>query len=98
MKKGMPAETSSISRDMKILNKHGIHARPASLFIKTVNRFDSEITVEKDGTCVSGNSIMGLLTLEVYQGSTLRVHASGPDAEAALAAIEELVNNKFDEE
>lgn len=83
---------------MKILNKHGMHARPAALFIKTANGFESDIQIEKDGTKVSGKSIMGLLTLELYQGATMRIHADGPDAEAALNAIEALVNGKFEEE
>ncbi len=85
-------------QDLTILNQHGMHARPAALFIKTASRFAAEIELEKDGTKVSGRSIMGLLTLELYQGSKVRVHATGPDAEAALAAIAELVERKFDED
>lgn len=85
-------------RDLTILNKHGMHARPAAMFIKTASGFDSDIMIEKDGTKVSGKSIMGLLTMELYQGSTMRVYADGPDAEAALQALEELVKGKFDEE
>ncbi len=95
---GTPNDTPTMSREMKILNKHGMHARPAAMFIKVASRFESEILVEKDDTRISGKSIMGLLTLELYQGSVMTVSAIGPDAAAALDAIEELVNRKFDEE
>ncbi len=85
-------------RDLTIANQHGMHARPAALFIKTAARFDAEITIEKDDTRISGKSIMGLLTMELYQGAKMRVYAEGPDAEEALDALAELVRNKFDEE
>ena len=85
-------------RSLTIQNKHGMHARPAALLIKLAGQFDSEISIEKDGTKVSARSIMGLLTLELYHGSAITVCAEGPDADAALDAIEDLVNRKFDEE
>ncbi|HMP73685.1 MAG TPA: HPr family phosphocarrier protein [Kiritimatiellia bacterium] len=85
-------------RDMKILNRFGIHARPAALFVKTVSQFQSEITVEREDMSASGKSIMGLLTLEGYQGAVLTVTATGPDAEQALDALEELIANKFYED
>ena len=85
-------------RDLTIKNKHGMHARPAALFIKTASQFKSDIAIEKEGTKVSGRSIMGLLTLELYHGSAVRVHADGPDAKEALDALEALINRKFDEE
>ena len=85
-------------REFKILNKFGIHARPAALFVKTVSRFQSEITVERDELVASGKSIMGLLTLEGYQGAVLKVTASGPDCAEALDAIGELVEKKFYED
>lgn len=91
-----PANT--LQRQLTILNKHGMHARPAALLIKTAGQFSADINIEKDGTRVSGKSIMGLLTLEMYEGSTITVHAEGPDAAEALDAIEELVRNKFNEE
>lgn len=92
---GSPATRT---REMKILNQFGIHARPAALFVKTAGKFDAEITIEKDGSKVSGKSIMGLLTLEGHQGAKLRVHANGHDADKALAALQELVDNKFYED
>lgn len=85
-------------RDMTIANEHGMHARPAAMFIKMASGFDAEITIEKDDTRISGKSIMGLLTMELYQGAKMRVYADGPDADAALDALEELVRNKFDED
>lgn len=89
---------NALVRDFKIINVHGIHARPAAKFVKTASRFGCEITVEKSGMKVSGKSIMGLLTLEGHHGSTIRVIARGNDAEAALKAIGELIERKFDEE
>jgi len=98
-KEGTEAEAyETAEREVTIKNKYGIHARPAALFVKTAGRFSSEITVEKEGMVVAGKSIMGLLTLEGYLGSVLKLTAVGPDAEAALDALQELVDRKFDEE
>lgn len=88
----------SAVREFKILNKFGIHARPAALFVKTVSQFQSDVTVEREGMTASGKSIMGLLTLEGYQGSVLKITAVGPDADAALAAVGELIAKKFYED
>lgn len=85
-------------REFKILNKFGIHARPAALFVKTVSRFQSEVTVEREGMTASGKSIMGLLTIEGYQGAVLKITAAGPDADACLDAIGELIAKKFFED
>ena len=80
-------------------NHYGIHARPAALFVKAASQFDADIDVEKDGSVVSGKSIMGLMTLEAGPGSVLRISAEGPDSEAALDYLEQLiVKRKFDEE
>ncbi len=88
----------SAVREFKILNKYGIHARPAALFVKTVSRFQSEVTVERDDLVASGKSIMGLLTLEGYQGAVLKVTATGDDCDQVLDAIGELVAKKFFED
>ena len=80
------------------MNKFGIHARPAALFVKTVSQFQSDVTVWKDDNMASGKSIMGLLTLEGYFGSTLKVIATGNDADEALDAVGELIENKFFED
>lgn len=87
-----------LQRQMKILNQLGLHARPAALFVKAASRFESDITVEKDGNAVSGKSIMGLMTLEVGAGSLLMVTAEGPDAEEALDELQHLVDGKFFED
>src|SRR5512137_2426521 len=93
------ADGSSImTRDFKVSNKLGIHARPAAMFVKTANRFSCEIFVEKDGEKVNGKSIMGLMMLAAGPGSKLTVHATGHDASQALAELETLINRKFDEE
>jgi len=88
----------SVEREFQIMNKFGIHARPAALFVKTVGQFQSDVTIDKDGNMASGKSIMGLLTLEGYCGSKIKVTATGPDAEEALDAIGELIKNKFFED
>ena len=85
-----------ITREMKLLNKYGMHVRPAGLFAKVASRFDASIEVEKDGNVVSGKSIMALMTLEAVSGTVLRVSASGPQAVEALDALEALVERKFD--
>lgn len=84
-------------RDMVIINKLGVHARPAAMFVKVANRFQSDIYVEKDGEVVNGKSIMGLMMLAAGPGSKLRVKATGQDAADALNEIEALLKRKFDE-
>lgn len=85
-------------REFKILNKLGLHARPAALFVKTASRFTCDITIIKGNTEVSGKSIMGLMTLEAAPGATLKVAADGVDAEQALGEIQKLIENKFYED
>ncbi len=96
--KKLTGSQSSMTRDFLVSNKLGIHARPAAMFVKTANRFNCEIFVEKDGERVNGKSIMGLMMLAAGPGSTLTVHALGHDASQALAEIETLIKRKFDEE
>ena len=85
-------------REMEILNRYGIHARPAALFVKAASRYDADITVEKGGTTVSGKSIMGLMTLEASQGTKLKITASGDDASDVLDELQTLIESKFDED
>ena len=87
-----------MTKDFRVTNKLGIHARPAAMFVKTANRFHCDILVEKDGEKVNGKSIMGLMMLAAGPGSKLTVHADGQDASQALAELEILINRKFDEE
>ena len=86
------------TREFVIINKLGVHARPAAMFVKTTNRFVCNIFVEKDGEQVNGKSIMGLMMLAAGPGSKLTVHAEGKDGHAAIAEIEALLQRKFDED
>ena len=96
--KVIAGSSANMTRDFKVSNKLGIHARPAAMFVKTANRFSCDIFVEKDGEKVNGKSIMGLMMLAAGPGSKLTVHANGHDASQALTEIETLINRKFDEE
>jgi len=96
--KAITDSSSAMTKDFKVSNKLGIHARPAAMFVKTANRFSCEIFVEKDGEKVNGKSIMGLMMLAAGPGSKLTVHAQGHDASQALTELETLINRKFDEE
>jgi len=85
-----------ITRDFILRNRYGMHVRPAGLFAKIASRFNAEVQVEKDGSVVSGKSIMALMTLDAACGSTLRVSASGPQAVEVLDELEGLIARKFD--
>jgi phosphocarrier protein HPr len=86
------------TRSVRVVNEYGMHARPAALFVKMAARFESELTVEKDGISVSGKSIMGLMTLQASRGTVLALIAEGADAKEMLDALETLVKNNFDVE
>lgn len=92
-----PAARTATSK-VAVCNKLGLHARPASLFVKTANRFQSEVFVEKDGETINGKSIMGLLMLAAGPGSELVLRAEGSDAPQAVLELETLVRRKFDED
>lgn len=85
-----------IIREITLVNKYGMHVRPAGLFVKMASRYDADVEVEKDGNVVSGKSIMALMTLEATCGTVLKVTASGPQAKEALDNLEDLVARKFD--
>ena len=89
---------TTLTRDVAVLNRYGIHARPAALLVKTASRFACEIWLEKNGVKVNAKSIMGLLTLEGNHGAKMKIHATGADAAAALAALAELFEKKFFED
>ena len=89
---------SKVSKTVTVVNKLGIHARPAAVFAKTANRFKSDVFVEKDGETINAKSIMGLMMLAAGPGSKLLIIASGPDAHDAVKAIEDLIAGKFGEE
>jgi phosphocarrier protein HPr len=77
-----------IERDLIVKNPQGLHARPAALFVQIVSKYNSTVTISKDGERVNGKSIMGILTLGAQQGSTVRIEADGDDAEHVLAELE----------
>ena len=87
-----------VRKELVVVNKLGIHARPAAMFVRTANRFDCDIFVEKDGETVNGKSIMGLMMLAAGPGSKLTLVAEGHDAPKAVIEIEALVQRKFDED
>jgi phosphocarrier protein HPr len=93
-----PGTEVSLTREVVIENKLGVHARPSALFVKTASRFTCDIYVEKDGERVNGKSIMGMMMLAAGPGSKLQVHARGHDANEALTELEALVKRKFDED
>jgi len=88
----------ALTRELVISNRKGLHARATAKFVQCCEKFDAAITVSKDGETVNGSSIMGILTLGAGLGSKILVAASGPEAEAALNALGELVANRFGEE
>ncbi|MGA7805792.1 HPr family phosphocarrier protein [Bradyrhizobium sp.] len=88
----------AVSRELLIINKRGLHARASAKFVQTVERFSAEVWVTRGSETVGGTSIMGLMMLAAGPGTTIVVSAIGPDAEAAVAAITELVESKFSEE
>ena len=92
------SDPKRVSKEVTVINKLGVHARPAALFVKIAHKFASHITVEKDGEEVNGKSIMGLMMLAAGQGSKLLITAEGPDAETAVRELEALFLRKFDEE
>jgi len=88
----------AIVRDVQIVNKKGLHARASAKFVQAVERFNAQVWVTRGGETVGGTSIMGLMMLAAGPGTTITVAAAGADAEAALTAIAELVESKFNEE
>ncbi len=85
-------------REFVVTNKLGVHARPASHFVKTANKYHCDVFVTKDGEQVNGKSIMGLMMLAAGPGSKLLVSCEGEDSQQALDALEELVKKKFYED
>ncbi len=86
-----------LKKKFLIRNQLGLHARPAALLVETANRFQSEITIQKGKHKVNAKSIMGVLMLAAGPGSRVAVRIIGPDAEAAMAAIEKLIDQNFGE-
>ena len=92
-----PEASEAISREMRIVNRKGLHARATAKFVQCVDRFDAEITVTRCGETVGGDSIMGILTLGAGLGSSITVSASGAQANEAIEALAALVAARFGE-
>jgi phosphocarrier protein len=93
----MTVTTTAVRRELAILNKRGLHARASAKFVQTVERFNAEVRVTRAGETVGGTSIMGLMMLAAAPGTSILVEASGPDAQAALEALDALVADRFGE-
>lgn len=93
---GVPED--AVSREIPIINKRGLHARASAKFVQMVERFNAEVWVTRGAETVGGTSIMGLMMLSAGPGTSIVVSAAGPEAQAALDAITELVASKFNEE
>jgi phosphocarrier protein len=85
-------------REVKICNQKGLHARAAARFVKTAGQFTAEVSVRKNGTAVSGRSIMGLMMLAAASGTVIEITATGSDAAAAVETLARLIECKFDED
>ncbi|NVZ09926.1 HPr family phosphocarrier protein [Allochromatium humboldtianum] len=86
-----------IRQELEIRNKLGLHARAAAKLVQCANRFESEVRVERRGQSVNGKSIMGVMMLAASQGTTVVVEATGPDEQETMAAIEQLILDRFGE-
>ncbi|HMA54130.1 MAG TPA: HPr family phosphocarrier protein [Acidobacteriota bacterium] len=86
-----------LDKTVTIRNKLGLHARAAVKFVNLANRFGASVKIVKDGDEIDGKSILGILTLAATQGTTIRLVTAGKDEEAAMAALVELIANRFDE-
>ena len=96
--KRKPDSGDKIEKEITIVNRLGMHARPAAMFVRVASRFRCEVWVEKENEQINGKSIMGLMMLAASTGCSIEVSASGPQAVEALDALEALVANKFGEE
>ncbi|WP_342640592.1 HPr family phosphocarrier protein [Rhodoligotrophos ferricapiens] len=92
------AEVKPLERTFEIINSRGLHARASAKFVRCAESFNAHVTVSRDGQTVVGTSIMGLMMLAAHPGSTIVVTASGPEAEQALDALQDLVAAKFHED
>ena len=84
-------------RSVQIVNRNGLHARPAAEIVKAASKFDADITITRDDLEVNGKSIMGVMMLAAEFGSTVMLRASGPDAEKAIEALSKLIADRFGE-
>jgi len=86
-----------MEKNLVILNESGMHARPAGIFMKEANKFKADIEIEAKGKKINGKSIMGIMSLGLAKGTEIIIRANGEDAEEAINALVELMENKFGE-
>ena len=87
-----------LSKEVEIINKLGMHARAAAKFVQLASSFKSNIDLERDNRRVNGKSIMGVMMLAASKGSRIVIHADGSDAQDSIDKLEQLINNRFDED
>ena len=97
-RRSAPETNEKVEKEITIVNRLGLHARPSAMFVRVASRYRCEIWVSKEGEEINGKSIMGLMMLAAGQGSKLCVRAEGPDAAEAVKEIEELIASRFNEE
>ncbi len=95
---GSAESTQKVEKEIAIVNRLGLHARPAAMFVRIASRYRADVWVAKEGEEVNGKSIMGLMMLAAGQGSKLRVRCEGADAEQLLQEIEDLIKARFNED
>ena len=88
----------SISKNVQIINKLGMHARAAAQFVQLASSFSSHIEIEKDKRRVNGKSIMGVMMLAASKGSEVTLYTHGEDEEESMNKLEDLINNRFNED
>jgi phosphocarrier protein HPr len=91
-------QAQKLEKEIPVINRLGLHARPAAMFVRIASRYRCEVWVGKEGEEVNGKSIMGLMMLAAGQGSKLKIRCDGPDADKAMAELEELINARFHED
>jgi phosphocarrier protein HPr len=90
--------SQKVEKEITIINRLGLHARPAAAFVRIANRYRSEVWVEKEGEKINGKSIMGLMMLAAGEGSKLSISCEGPDADKMMEELEDLIQQKFNED
>lgn len=84
-----------VTKTLVLTNEEGLHARAAALFVRTANRFQSEITLSLEGEEVNGKSIIGIMSLGAFEGEEITIKTEGSDEEEAMESLENLIDNKF---
>ncbi len=97
MEKSDTNTAKTLTKELLVQNKMGIHARPAAMIVRVTNKFKAEVMVEKDDEQVNGKSIMGLMMLAAGKGSKVKFIATGSDASGVLDELDALFARKFDE-